>query len=149
LVRVGGPNPQVIATVLADMARGHYYDRNAASIVKNWGGSIPAGSGWTQRWSYTVPAGKKAMHTLLYDLVGTAIATAGTRVLIRRILTRDAVSTEFNYFAHWSTTDPFKYLTLTAEALFLAGDVVSCETNNNDTVAHLGTMTSLLVEFDA
>jgi len=69
MVRVGTPSA---------VARPHWYDRNPSNIWRQYAATLGPHSS-TQRWSYTVPAGKKALveFSIACLLRVTAASTVG------------------------------------------------------------------------
>jgi len=69
-------------TTLGDMARKAFYDRNANDVSQFvWTG--PVGShGWTERFRYTIPAGRQVMLTYAFlEINGVPIYTSGAKVI--------------------------------------------------------------------
>jgi len=60
--------------------RAMYYDRNPTVIFKWWASNDVAPHALTDRWSYTVPTGKKAfLESVLLQVLRTATATTPLR----------------------------------------------------------------------
>jgi len=133
-----------------DVARKAFYDRNPAVKICEALGWIEAGTTqWLELDRYTVPAGRKAIQTLIFDSLVYAIATSGQIVETRRRYTKDEVTWhKYSHFSHYSTVDPIKSETVTAEMMLMPGDTITIEGKNTDTRRHWVSSASLLVEFD-
>jgi len=151
MVRVGGPNPQVLAVVDAtvDLARKAPYDRNMDAINNFYTASLAAHA-WTVRWSYTVPANHLYENGLAFSTIVTAIATAGDAVStdVRTNIGGAGMRTIFNLW-HFSTVDAATCLTITASFCLKAGDAMEGRTYSNDTVNHAIAVGTIGMEFDA
>jgi len=151
MVRVGGPNPQILAFVesAVDLARKAPYDRNMTVINTNYQG-ILAAHGWTVRWTYTVPADHKFENGLMAATVLTAIATAGSYfgVTIDVSVGGGAYASVCQMF-HYLTTAPATALTVTALFALNAGDAIRARTYSDDTVSHAVVVGHVGMEFDA
>jgi len=151
MVRVGGPNPQVLAVVDAtvDLARKAPYDRNMDVINTNYTAILGAHA-WTVRWTYTVPANHKFENGLLAATVLTAIATAGAYfgITIDVSVGGGAYASVYQMF-HYLTTAPATALTVTALFALNAGDAIQARTTSNDTVSHAVVVGHVGMEFDA
>jgi len=66
-----------------DMARKAFYDRNALDQTQYvWTGPL-AQHGWTERFSYTVPSGRKVMLTCATLIINGPPVTAGSSCMSR------------------------------------------------------------------
>lgn len=134
-------------TPSGDMARKAFYDRNPILIRQIWWGLVSSHN-WTQRWSYTVPSGKKAMHYVMTQSVEIAIVTDGRLCKMSHQTEVSGVSYGFAEPAHWYGKG---YATNIVENIIFAlnaGNKVKAFTYHNDTVSHNFTLASLILEFD-
>jgi len=131
------------------MARLANYDRNALPQIFSFTASLP-NHGWTLRWTYTVPANKKAFHCILADAILVAINVAGNYCDIMRQVNSIVVGVnQISRLVHFSTTDYAKAQTITAEFFLRAADYVSCYSTNTDNINHSFAGGSIFMEFDA
>lgn len=135
----------------ADQARKAYYDRNASDQSGYWFGTIPAGSGWTIRWAYTVPAGKKCMTSAVLGYLDGLIATSGRVAQVQIWLYPGGGATQKTLYGLCIVygNPMFTIQSLTLTSFFFAGDVLKGMSLNNDTVDHGGAIGFGIMEFDA
>ena len=135
---------------LVDHLRKAYYDRNPIPIVKTWGQLVPAHV-LTERWSYTIPDGKKAMHNVFYEQIFGTIATSGKSAITIHEISIDKGSTWNIYgkleavFGGPNSIQDLMTLTFPLSA----GHQIRASTFHDDTVQHFIRVFSLLTEFDA
>lgn len=132
------------------MARQHYYDRNAAGVKQSYTGVLAA-SGVTTRWTYTVPAGKNAQHSLLSQIVdGNAIATAGRICLALHTHNGVATANRFAELIHWQDAAGTTIVSQMVTASFFmgVGETVSGLTYSTDTTTHWFLIVSMFTEYD-
>jgi len=136
-------------TSAVDVARKDYYDRNAIPIQISYNGTLPNHT-WTIRWTYTVPTGKKAIHTLLTDIIFSAVATSGQyAAIMRQYNSTTAGVNQISMLVHYLTTAKATCQTVTAQLFLKAADYINGWTYNDDTISHNFTLGSSFVEFDA
>jgi len=141
---------QLRATITpsGDMARKAYYDRNPIVIIRAWDGYVGPHT-FTQRWSYTVPSGRKAMfaiyhHHIRYDIeTPERMAYCNNRVSIAGAAAKTFAQTVLGYGMGFSISD-----SVGVPFLLKAGDVVTGNTGIDDTRYHSMIITGLLTEFD-
>lgn len=129
-----------------------YYDRNVDVIVKAYSANVGAGAGGLEGWNYTVPAGRMAMHQILYESVDGAIATAGKQAYANHYID-DNKGGGWVMFSETKTifgdgNVRVRFLG-TITFLLVAGQKIRCYRYNNDTDAHYIHLKSVLSEFDA
>jgi len=143
---------QLRATITpsGDMARKAYYDRNMSVISMYYAASLGAHA-LTERWRYTVPTGRKAMHSVLMSAATNAIETSGRRCFCGHQYSDDGGVT-WKYYAllyHISTVEFCTHQTITATFGMVAGDMIRGVTGHNDTAVHTMYVEILLSEFDS
>jgi len=136
--------------LIGDVARLEYYDRSPSLPACNWDG-YDAAHAWTQRWSYTVPNGRKALHQSLAMLSLPDIATSGCNSQVGIYYRFSAVDT-WHLLAYIIQTYGSGYcasLTVAAPFVLFAGCQLRGMTYHNDSITHNYNLSSLVVEFDA
>lgn len=87
------------------IGRPAWYDRNPSSIMLSWDGIVTP-HGATERWSYTVPAGKKAMVEALQCAVRRVTTATNPGPAWMRVYVKPAGASEQTLLlAFLSTTD--------------------------------------------
>lgn len=134
--------------------RGNYYDRNARTIMLSFasGGIGPAG-GFQQRWSYTVPAGRRAqVDSTIVEIIRDAVANAdnGAQAILEITPAGGSTAEYFRNFMLNNTLGFAQIIPLGSTGNLQAGDVFSSKT----TVAGTGGSVffgiyAKLTEFDA
>jgi len=145
---------QLKATITpsGDMARQHWYDRNPMVDTVWWGGALAAEAGYTVVWSYTVPTGRKAMHTVCWTSALGVIATAGRDCSCsNRIWDPETADYRpYHELRHMDTTTEERATkTTTITFLMAEGDTITGTITNTDTVDHWMGISATLTEFDA
>jgi len=128
-----------------DMARKEYYDRNPTTIQRVYEANVSQGFGWDQRWTYTVPTGKKfvgcvAVGYILGYIEGT------TYWALLKVQQGNAV---IFMLGHWYDHGYMTSDTKTVPVIGLAGQVFGGYTWNLDSAAHGMCVALVGVEFDA
>lgn len=131
------------------LSRPEYYDRNVATIVKEWYGTILAGETWVVRWSYTVPSDRKAIHAIIFGYVQGDIATSGRMAVATwEVQAPPAVYARYAEIVHYYGCGFVSYFTVTVTFPLKPGAVVRSRTTSTDTIDHAAGITALLTEFD-
>lgn len=128
-----------------DMARLAPYDRNLSTITEYYVGDVAA-SGWTVRWTYTVPADRIYCNSIFSLIVSKAIATAG-RYAVNSI-ERGAGSQRLASTDQRSTTNYTEQLVVTPMFYLLEDDYLKGKTAADDTITHGHYLTLMGLEFD-
>lgn len=133
-----------------DLARKAHYDRNPLVICEFYAVSLGA-HGTTTRYTYTVPASRKAVHCAIMANIQDQIGTAGKKCVAGFDLSTDGGSTWKRYarLDYYETGVPCsRPLSVTLTFYLLAGHKVRVVTYNNDTVNHHFYLSTTLLEFD-
>jgi len=135
-------------TPSGDMARKALYDRTSELIHKYWSG-YESTHGVTVRWTYTVPDGRKAIHTFLSGIMFIDIATAD-KVCEQtwEILKAGGAFTPVVQQLFIGTDGYFSRLINNASFTLFAEDGIRGVTVNGDTTGHVFSSSSVLTEFD-
>jgi len=135
-------------TPSGDMARKALYDRTSELIHKYWGG-YESTHGVTVRWTYTVPDGRKAIHTFISGIMFIDIATAD-KVCEQtwEILKAGGAFTPVVQQLFIGTDGYFSQLINNASFTLFAEDGIRGVTVNGDTTGHVFSSSSVLTEFD-
>jgi len=135
-------------TPSGDMARKALYDRTSELIHKYWSG-YESTHGVTVRWTYTVPDGRKAIHTFLSGIMFIDIATAD-KVCEQtwEILKAGGAFTPVVQQLFIGTDGYFSQLINNASFTLFAEDGIRGVTVNGDTTGHVFSSSSVLTEFD-
>jgi len=144
---------QLRATITpsGDMARKAWYDRNPTPIMTWWGGTVAAGTPWTVVATYTVPAGKKAMHSVSWLSIMKAIETSGQICQCKASIYEPLAAKyrPYHELRHMDTTTYERAnKTTTITFLMVAGDEVKLYVENTDTVSHWMGVSILVTEFN-
>jgi len=133
-----------------DMARKAHYDRNPTTVFKRYGGTVPAGTAWTQAWSYTVPTGKKVFINPCFLYIIGPIQTSG-RIVATTFQAYDAVAALWSDLAYvrLKNGEPFIAETIQEQFYASAGAEFRGMYRNQDTTSHWITNTVHFMEFDA
>lgn len=68
------------------VSRGQYYDRNRTSVSMTYNVAAVAPAGFTTRWTYTVPSGRRAFIESIFALQYVAAASAPVGKVTAEIL---------------------------------------------------------------
>jgi len=148
---VASANPadlKATVTPSGDMARKALYDRTSELIHKYWSG-YESTHGVTVRWTYTVPDGRKAIHTFLSGIMFIDIATAD-KVCEQtwEILKAGGAFTPVVQQLFIGTDGYLSQLINNASFTLFAEDGIRGVTVNGDTTGHVFSSSSVLTEFD-
>lgn len=131
--------------------RAEWYDRNAAPQPKTYAANNVAPHVATQRWSYTVPSGKKAwLESLFLFVIRQTAATAAGRSGCAITVTQDALMVNLlnNEFTD-NTVNHLKDMFATNFGILVAGNVVTGWTFDESTGGTMGyTIAAKLTQFD-
>jgi hypothetical protein len=137
----------------APTSRASYYDRNPLEIQQTFAFTGFAPHAITTRWTYTVPAARKA----LVDAVSGSLAVdavATTRVIVQLYIDLDPAGTNTSIVAmqeeNQNTVGIIARAFLAPQMLLTAGRIISMQTADNSTggtIRYQGAMHA--TEFDA
>jgi len=135
------------------LARPGWYDRNPVRLFQYYKGDGVAPHSSTLRWTYTVPAGKKAWVELLVNRVKrSGAATTPDAVLSQIYLTPygGSISTLLYVFFNSNTLGAGDTIIVPASMMLGAGDVLSAYTQDASTGGLVDYLVSAkITEFDA
>lgn len=135
------------------VARPNYYDRNATSKQSSYVGGPLAPHSVTTRWTYTVPAGKKAYVESCYvDIIRGSAATSGPscKAFIRVTTSDSTIGTLCATGGEFNTLNALISQTVSNVGLLAAGDLVQSDSYDNSTGGTLYiVMTAKYTQFDA
>jgi len=117
-----------------------WFERNAKEIIKRFEGTVVAGTGWTNPWSYTVPSGRMARivswNTAVSvdsDLVNAIIELKGTdNIIYTRLGRHSLVVRDFQY----------------TNAPLVTGQMIVGAYRNADTIDREVNTMAIILEFD-
>lgn len=137
----------------ADLAREHYYDRNPSVVIYEYHISNITNHSFTVRWTYTVPANRKALHGIWFAESYRTVVAAAASINSSIECSNDAGSTYYKIAKclHFNGSVPAfeTNITLTASFTLVESDILRGFTSHNDTgVVHGHTTTSILTEYD-
>ena len=132
-------------------ARPAYYDRNATSVLQSYA-AIIAPAGYTIRWTYTCPTGKKAVAEAISVRLWrqTAATTLGTAYgEIRTVVGTDyQINTFVLVYDNSLTTSYFN--ACPTQATLYAGEQLTAATNDTTTGGTIAyVMAAKLTQYDA
>jgi len=135
------------------IARPAWYDRNPLVVWRQYSGALVAPHSSTERWTYTVPAGKKAYLEVAfaYTTRRTTATTAAQLTIIVSFTPSGGTTAAIMELSHWDNT---LYISrtqnLAMSIVMLVGDTLNATTSDASTG---GTndfiITAKLTEFDA
>lgn len=134
-------------TPSGDIARKAEYDRTPTPQAFVNYTAMGAGTPLTERWRYTVPTGKKAMHNVIFGLANLTPATYTAGAAWELSLNGGASWNRYGDLVHW--TGAYTYFTITVTFYMIAGHIVRGLSYNDDTTSHGVKVGSLFLEFDA
>lgn len=130
-----------------------WYDRNPVHIARNYAASGVAPHGSTQRWTYTVPAGKKAFieHTVLHAFRNTAAAPVGEVNLAIVVTPAAAAAVEYTIRRFFNNTVGAEIQSEASQGgILLAGDAIEARTSDASTGGSMAyNINAKMTEFDA
>lgn len=136
-------------TPSGDMARKAYYDRNSSLVVQKYTTSSVGSHANTDRWTYTVPADRKALHSVLHGSIDVDVATADKWLTVRwHAMEFGGEWSRFAAVVHTKADGLSSTMTVTATFALNEGDAIKLVTFSDDTVNHGMRGTSLFTEFD-
>jgi len=131
----------------ADLAREHYYDRNPAILVYDW--NISSGNhANTVRWTYTVPTGRKAMHSFIHEHNDPAINDAGTAARTKLELYDGSAWSMLNICVLNFGDGSGVYIDQSAPFIMIEDNIIRGLSYNSDSINHYNNVTCILTEFD-
>lgn len=101
--------------------------------------------GYTERWRYTVPAGKRALVKILYFYVDQ---TAANEDIGEKVLYTPAGGATVHIARAMSLATQYVSPTFTPDMVMLAGDALTCETKNNVAIVYTEECTAIIEEYD-
>jgi hypothetical protein len=140
--------------ILSGGARPQWFDRNPTSIIKAYNNTL-APHGATERWTYTVPANRRALIELL-QCGAKRISVAGTPAAVQVYVkvTPNGGSDTYTLYADLTSADNAigskEALSSQGTIALEAGDLIHGSTSDGSTTGTVEyVLTAKITEFDA